>query len=196
MRAAVRSLSVVLVAAFALGVLTSLGQKWLPDELTSFANSAGSWSFVAFLLALGVRARGLAVAAGVLALWALLAGYVVTSELRGFPASTWLVTFWGAAGLFAGPFLGLGAWWARQGTAVQGGLGAGALAGVLVGEGWYGLTVVGDTTAPEYWWVQVAAGALVVGVTTWWHRSATLLGTALAVAAVVAVAFRTVYASI
>lgn len=195
MRLAVRSLSVVLVTGFALGVLTSFGQGLLPDELTSFANSSGSWSAVAFALALGARSRGLAVVAGVLALWALLAGYVVTSELRGFPASTRLVTFWGAAGLLAGPFLGLGAWWTRHGTAVQGGLGAGALAGVLVGEGVYGLTVVGGTTAPEYWWVQVGAGGLVWLATAWWHRSVTTFATALVTGAGVAAAFLALYAS-
>ncbi|WP_081591969.1 DUF6518 family protein [Aeromicrobium massiliense] len=193
MRLAVRSLSVVLVTGFALGVLTSFGQELLPDEVRSFANSSGSWSLVAFLLALRAPRLGVALVGGAFSLWALLAGYVVASELRGFPASSWLVTFWGAAGLVAGPLLGLAAWWSRYGTATQGGLGAGALAGVLVGEGVYGLTVIGDTTAPEYWWGQVGAGVLVWLTVTWWHRSATTFATGLVTAAGVAAAFLALY---
>lgn len=196
MRLVVRSLAVVLVTGFVLGVLTSFGQGLLPDEVSSFANSSGSWSLVAFLLALRAPRLGAALVGGALALWALLAGYLVASELRGFAASSWLVTFWGAAGLVAGPVLGLGAWWSRYGTAVQGGLGAGALAGVLVGEGVYGLTVVGDTTAPEYWWGQVGAGVLVWLVATWWHRSVTTFATALVTGAGVAAAFLALYESV
>jgi hypothetical protein len=192
-RLVVRSLSVVLVTGFALGVLTSFGQKLLPDELSSFANSSGSWSLVAFLLALRAPRPALALVGGALALWGLLAGYIVASELRGFAVSSWLVTFWGAAGLVAGPLLGLAAWWVRNGTAAQAGLGAGALAGVLVGEGAYGLTVVGDTTEPEYWWLQVGAGVVVWLATTWWHRSLTTLTTALVTGAGVAAAFLAVY---
>ncbi len=189
----VRSLSAVLVTGFTLGVLTSFGQKLLPDELASFANSSGSWSLVAFLLALRAPRRGIALVGGALALWALLAGYIVASELRGFPVSTWLVTFWGAAGLLAGPLLGLAAWWSRYGTGAQGGLGSGALAGVLVGEGAYGLTVVGDTTAPEYWWGQVGAGVVVWLVATWWHRSVTTFTTASITGVGVASTFLAVY---
>jgi hypothetical protein len=192
-RLVVRSLAVVLVTGFVLGVLTSFGQRFLPDEVSSFANSSGSWSLVAFLLALRAPRLGVALVGGALALWALLAGYLVASELRGFAASSWLVAFWGAAGLVAGPLLGLAAWWSRYGSAAQGGLGAGALAGVLVGEGVYGLTVVGDTTAPEYWWGQVGVGVLVAVVATWWHRSTTTLATALVTGAGVAAAFLALY---
>jgi hypothetical protein len=45
-------LAVVGAVGLTLGVLTAYAQEWLPDELGSLANSAGSWALVAFLLAL------------------------------------------------------------------------------------------------------------------------------------------------
>ncbi len=196
MRLALRSLSLVLVLGLALGVLTSLGQAHLPDEVRSFANSTGSWTLVAFLLVWPSRSPLQAAVGGVLALWALLAGYVLASELRGFPASSSLVAFWGAAGLLAGPFVGLGAWWAGTGPAVHAGLGAGALAGVLAAEGVYGLTAIGDTTAPEYWWAQIGAGVLALLVVAWWQRSVTTLVTGVVTGLVVGGAFLAVYGTV
>nr|WP_121251134.1 DUF6518 family protein [Nocardioides ferulae] len=44
-------------------------------------------------------------------------------------------------------------------------LGAGALAGVLVADGIYGLTVVDSSTSPVYWTLCLAAGAVLVTAT-------------------------------
>ncbi len=34
------------------------------------------------------------------------------------------------------------------------------MAGVLIGEGVYGLTVIAETTAPAYWWGSIALGVV------------------------------------
>lgn len=44
-------------------------------------------------------------------------------------------------------------------------LGAGALTGVLIADGIYGLTVVSSDTSPVYWTLCLVAGAALVGAT-------------------------------
>ena len=64
----------------------------------------------------------------------------------------------------AGPLLGLGAFWVRFGRDVLAALGVGLISGVLIGEGVYGLRYIADTTYPPYWWGQIGAGLLLLGV--------------------------------
>ena len=72
----------------AIGVITSLGQSALPDEVRSLANSAGAWSLAAFLLCLANRNPRLGLVLGPVALAAMLLGYDVATE-------SWLYgTFW------------------------------------------------------------------------------------------------------
>lgn len=63
-----------------------------------------------------------------------------------------------------GPLLGLGAFWVRLGRDVLAALGVGSISGVLIGEGVYGLLYIADTTYPPYWWGQIGAGLLLLGV--------------------------------
>lgn len=194
-----RSLPAVAVVAVILGALTSVGQTVLPDQARSLANSSGSWVSVAFAAALLVagpprprRSSPAAVAeaalAGAIALWGLLAGYVVTAHLRDYPMSSFYLMFWTVAGALVGPIVGIAAAWVRGAVAWRAGLGAGVVGGVVLGEAAYGLTVVAATTSPVYWVVQAAAGlGLLVVVARRRDRSAT--GAALATAAVVASAF-------
>ena len=37
------------------------------------------------------------------------------------------------------------------------------MSGVLIGEGVYGLRYIADTTYPPYWWVEIVAGAALLG---------------------------------
>ncbi len=74
-------------------------QEWLPAELGSLANSSGSWTLLAFGLALLAPTRAAAAATGALVLAALLAGYVVGAAIRGDTSSTRLIVFWGLAAL-------------------------------------------------------------------------------------------------
>ena len=143
------------------GSLTSFAQGFLPHVLSPLANSSGSWSLVAFLLALLCPRRGFAVAVGVLSLFAMVAGYDAASVLRGFPISLGSSLFWIVAAVVVGPFLGWGGHelGARSRIAP---LAVGAMSGVLVGEGVYGLTVIADSTPAGYWAGSIAAGLLLL----------------------------------
>ncbi len=143
-------------------MLTAYGQGWLPEDAGSLANSSGSWVLAAFLVALLGTRLWTSVACGFITLLMLLAGYVVANELRDIAtgSSTWL--FWGTAAVIVGPLLGLAAYWVRFGRAELAAIGAGAVSGVLIGEGVYGLRYISDTTYPPYWWGQIAAGLILL----------------------------------
>lgn len=156
--AAVR-VAIVVVAAFGLGAATSFGQLLLPPEFAPLANSASGWAMPTALLVFVVaRGYGEAAIGGALAFVALTIGYAVASGWRGivFDPVTWAVI-----GLLTGPVVGTAAHAVRR-PVRPAAIGAGVLAGILVGEGVYGLTVVADTTSPVYWWIAIALGAALV----------------------------------
>jgi hypothetical protein len=185
---------IVGLLALALGVLTAYAQGWLPLETASLANSSGSWALVAFLLALLAPGAFSAAACGVVALAALLAGYVVGAGIRGYASGTGLIVFWGLAAVLVGPFLGLGARWVRSGRRTLAALGVGGMSGVLVGEGIYGLAYVADTTYPPYWWGEIAVGlALLCAIAALRLRRPRPIVLAAASSAAVAAAFIAVY---
>ncbi|GAB3208629.1 hypothetical protein GCM10027294_19870 [Marinactinospora endophytica] len=191
--ASIAALALTVVGGVAIGVLTSFGQGWLPSALNSLANSAGSWSVAALLLALLAPRRWAAVVAGVLALAAMMAGYDLASVLRGFSVSAGVTLFWVTAAVVVGPFLGLTAHALRFRTAFAP-YGVGLLSGVLVGEGAYGLLYILATTSGVYWAGSIAAGsALLAWGCVWRFRDARSILAAVAVAAVTAVAFVVVY---
>lgn len=176
------------------GGLTAFGQGWLPESVGSLANSVGTWALAAFLLALLAPTGRSAALAGCCALACMLAGYVVANQLRGYPSSSGLLVFWGAAALAAGPLLGLGACWLRWRRGAWAALGAGGLSGLLVGEGVYGLRYVAETTSPPYWWGELVVGVLALVVLSAWRlRHWRTVRIATVVAAAVAVAFVLLY---
>jgi len=165
--AGARSVLVLLAGAcaagLALGALTAYGQEWLPPELGSLANSSGSWCLVAFGLALIAGSPRIAALCGALTLGTLLAGYVLGASTRGDPSSSSLILFWGAAAILLGPLIGLAAHAVRYGPATWAALGTGAMSGLLIGEGIYGLTYIADTTYPPYWWGELIVGLGLLG---------------------------------
>lgn len=126
-------------------------------------NSSGSWALVAFGLALLAADIRVAAASGSLTLLTLLGGYVLGSGIRGYPSGAAMIVFWVAAALLAGPLLGFGAYWVKIESGPRAALGIGAMSGVLVGEGVYGLAYIADTTFPPYWW-----GEILVGLSCCW----------------------------
>ena len=187
-------LATVGVAGTMLGVLTAYGQSWLPEEVGSLANSSGSWALVAFGLALLARGPRTAAACGALALATLLAGYILGSEVRGFPSSARTMAFWAVAAVLAGPLLGVSSHWVRTRRPTWAALGVGAMSGVLVGEGVFGLIFVAATTSPPYWWGQVGVGiGLLVFVAGSRLRDSRERALAVATTVAVAVAFVVVY---
>ena len=157
-RSPARVALLVASVSFFLGVLTAYAQGWLPEQIGSLANSSGSWALVAFLLAMLAITPVAGSVAGALSLVALLGGYVVGAGLRDFPSSTSLIVFWGVAALLVGPLLGLGGYWVKDRPGPLAAIGVGAMSGVLIGEGAYGLAFIADTTYPPYWWGSIGVG--------------------------------------
>jgi hypothetical protein len=181
-------------AALLIGVLTAYSQAWVPEELGSLANSVGPWALVGFSLALLAQRRSVAVMTGGLALLMLLVGYVIGAALSDSSSSRSLIVFWGLAALAAGPVLGLCAHWVRSRERMLDAVGIGAVAGVLVGEGIYGLTVISETTYPPYWRAEIAAGvALLVLVSAARIRSPRALAVGLVTAVIAAGSFVVIY---
>ncbi|MEO5709068.1 MAG: DUF6518 family protein [Nocardioidaceae bacterium] len=90
-------------------------------------------------------------------------GYVLGAHLADHPSGRSLLLFWGLASIVVGPLLGIGAHWLRSGAPVRAALGVGGMAGILVGEGIYGLTTVAATTSSTYWSLEIAAGVFLLG---------------------------------
>lgn len=158
-----RAVGVPLVGAviigLAAGVLTSYAQLWLPEGFSSLANSAASWCVVAGLVALLLaRSAAVGAVAGTIALLGMDVGYGVGSELRGYTFGTEAALFWAVAALVVGPIVGAGVLWLRQDHPRLAPLAAALLAGVVVGEGAYGLLVVAESTTPAFWVGQIVVG--------------------------------------
>jgi hypothetical protein len=174
------------LAAFAVAVglvvggLTAYAQGWLSDDVGSLANSAGPWALAAFAVALTAGSTTQAAASGWLVLTSCEVGYAICTELRGDSNSTRTVMFWLCAALIAGPLLGIAAQWARTDRAEQRGLGIGVIAGVLCGEGVYGLTTVSETTSNAYWTIEIVIGLALLAAATWRWRSILTLAAAAA----------------
>lgn len=154
---------VVVTASLVLGGLTSWAQGVLPDALASLANSVSGWTLLTALLVAAVR-PSLAAGAllGVVSFVCLVLGYTIASQLRGLAYDPVL---WSAVGVVAGPFVGAAAAAVVGHHALRAALGAGALAGVLIADATYGLTVVAASTSAVYWTLCLALGVALVVVT-------------------------------
>lgn len=155
-RSALLAVAVCLGGALVLGGLTSLGQQYLPPWINSFANSAGGWAMLTFLLVWLARARPLlAGILGIVAFEALNEGYGLVSGWRGNFYSAPFSSIWTLAGLAAGPVLGVAASLTRYGTPPWRLFGVTPLSAVLLGDGVWGLLRVSATTSPVYWSLEI-----------------------------------------
>ncbi len=192
-----RALALLLpiVVGGAVGALTAYAQGWLGDGLSSLANSAGPWSLAAFAVARRRRLLVSGATAAAVTLWCCELGYALATIVRGGSNATSTVLFWLAAGLLAGPALGVAAVWSRRGGVLSA-IGFAVLAGVFVGEAAYGWSSVADTTDWRYWAVELVVGlalAVYAGARELSARHvAAAAGTTTIVAAVVLAAARLV----
>lgn len=189
----IRILLVALAAGLAIGIATSVAQGSLPEWLAPLANSSGSWCLCAFALALLERGPRRAALVGFASLVAMLAGYALATELRGYPVATSMFVRWGAAAVIAGPALGIGAAWLRGRDPLRAAAGVAPIAGILVGEGLYGLTVVAATTSVGYWVGELVLGLLLVVLAAIRLRTLRAIAVMLALSAVATVVFYLVY---
>jgi hypothetical protein len=161
--ALLRSTVLLVTASLALGVLTSWAQDLLPAAWASLANSPSGWTIATALVVALTRPdirRGAFF--GAVGFVCLVAGYTLASHLRGLPYDP---ARWSLIGLVAGPFVGAAAAAVVSRRPRLVALGSGFLAGVLVADGIYGLTVLSDTTSPVYWTAALPAGLSLVAVT-------------------------------
>lgn len=156
---------IVLLGALLIGGLTSIAQQYLPDWLRSLSNSAGGWTMFSFLLVWLSRARPLLGAfLGIVAFQALNEGYGVVSLWRGFFYSEPFASNWTLIGLAAGPILGVAAALTRHGNPFWRALGVTPLSAVLLGEGFYGLQFIADTTSPVYWTLEIVLAVVFIAI--------------------------------
>ncbi|RRO20545.1 hypothetical protein EIL87_01260 [Saccharopolyspora rhizosphaerae] len=193
-RGATGPVVLAVAAGLAAGAATSVAQGVLPEQVASLANSSGSWCLLAFLLALTAPSAPAGAVCGFASLACMLAGYVLTAWLHGYPSSTGMVVFWSAAALLAGPVLGVGAQWLLRKPGPHAALGISSLCGVLIGEAAYGLLVVAESTEPRYWWSEGVFGVvLLVAAAVWKLRGLGVILQAVLVTAAVASAFPVMY---
>ncbi len=193
--ARVRGFALGALAGLAIGIATSIGQGTLPPVVASLANSSGSWSLAAFVVALALadgRPRNGAVL-GFIAFATMLVGYVLATSLRGFPTSTSTVVFWTAAALVVGPVLGVGADWVTGDDRRRIAVGITPIAGILIGEGIYGLTRIADSTDPRYWIAQIVVGVVCLLSVAIRVRSATWIAVSIGLTMAVAAGFYAAY---
>ncbi|HEX5917153.1 MAG TPA: DUF6518 family protein [Nocardioides sp.] len=150
----------VAVVSLVLGAVTSWAQGFLPDAWAPLANSPSGWAALTAVVVMAFRPtlRWGAVL-GAVSFFCLVLGYTFASELRGLAYDP---TLWGAIGLVTGPVIGAAAAGAASTRSIPVALGSGVLAGVLVADGIYGLTVVAATTSPVYWTTVLVLGLVVV----------------------------------
>lgn len=155
--------AVIAVASFLVGAVTLFAQGFLPDALTSFANSASGWTLVTVLLLACLPVRPVVAAVlGATSFVLLTLGYAAAAPLRDLYYDP---TMFVLVGVVVGPFVGIATAWLRSERPWQAALGTALLAGIGVGEAVYGLTVVAETTSPVYWVLIGAAGlVLLIGM--------------------------------
>jgi len=159
LRSGITATAVVLVMGLVVGGLTSPAQGALPDELRSFANSAGGWSMLAFLgVWLSRASPPLGAVLGAVSFVAMVEAYGVVSLWRGDFLADPLSSTWIPVGLVAGPVIGLGASLVRHGSRGWAIAAVAGLALILAAEGVYGLALLGATTSPVYWTIELVAG--------------------------------------
>jgi hypothetical protein len=147
----------VLVAGFALGFLTLLGQKWLHGAWLAVVNSGAVWLLPAFVTGSLMRTDAAAAAAGAALLVAAVVGYYAPVPLvvEGAAASSHSVAIWIATALVGGPVYGLAGRWWRRGRTWRTWVALGLLGGAFVAEGASRLHAGNDGPAG---WTMVAIG--------------------------------------
>ncbi|MGC4175464.1 DUF6518 family protein [Demequina sp.] len=162
--------ALALALAFAAGVAMSFGQTYTPHALSPFFNSAAPVVAVAGFVAFTARRWWLSALIGAFAGPAVMAGYYVTSELRGFPGSASYIALWSTAGVIVGAAMGLGVWALRFSSSTPlKAAGASLWPGVAVGEAAFGLTANAETTPGGYWWAQAVLGVAALAAIAWYH---------------------------
>lgn len=149
----------------------------LPGPWGTLANTSALWGLVPFfaVVALRPRARHSAVA-GAICLAAMVAVWVFLAPAPPTPREVFL---WGVVGVVAGALCGLAGGLVRRSEPLFRRSAAAAIGGVVLGEGLYGILLIGG---PQ-WWLEAAVG---VALALAWGPAARDRAVALAGAVLVA----------
>ncbi len=116
----------------AVGVLTSLLQKYLDYPWLALVNAASPWLTTAFVAGALQSRLSIAVVVGVAATMMQVVAYYVTADLRGFGVSMTYVVVWTVCAVVGGPIFGAaGHAWRRAAPA---GVGAALLVAAYASE--------------------------------------------------------------
>jgi len=141
--------SVVFVCAVSglAGALTPIGERHLPESVSSMANSSGSWTLIAFVAIYlsGLRSWGAAVM-GAMSFLVMNAAFDVVFGRYGVEYPHRDLLFWCFIAVAVGPIVGLSAAWLRGGSPALRAVGAAAPSAVLIGEGVYMLVQLPGTS--------------------------------------------------
>ena len=187
--------AVVVLASFTIGMVTFFAQGFLPDALTSFANSASGWTVVTVLLLAWARvSTPLAAALGAVSFVLLTVGYSASAHLQGLFYDP---TVFVVVGVVVGPFVGVATSWLRADSEWRTAAGTALLTGIGLGEAVFGLTTVATTTSPVYWaLIAVVALGLLVAMLIRRIRSTLARGATVVGAAAVTGAFLAAYSAL
>lgn len=102
-----------LALGIAVGVLTSLLQKYLDHPWLALVNAASPWLTTAFVAGALQSRLPTAALVGMAATLLQVAGYYVTADLRGFGVSSTYVVVWSLCAVLGGPVFGAAGhvWW-------------------------------------------------------------------------------------
>lgn len=155
-----RDVLVLALAGLTVGGLTSFGQQVLPDGVAPLANSATPWvAAVGVVLALRAPPLPRAAVLGAIGLVAVNCGYGIVSTARGHFYDP---TSWNVIGAIVGPLVGTAVVLLGSPSWRLAGAAAGALAAIPLGEGLFGLLVVGRTEYTTYWVAQCVLAVLLL----------------------------------
>jgi hypothetical protein len=168
---AVSRLALAIVVGLLAGSITEGLVLRITYSLLPLTNTAAPWVLIAFALALTARQLDEALVLAVVTLLGLVLGFYLAQATRGWEVSRHQVAFWLVASFVAGPLIGLAADRLRRGVPILGGVGAGILGGIVVGEAAYGIRKLTYSSPHPYWRVQIVVGVvLTVGLTLWCCR--------------------------
>lgn len=146
----------------AVGILTSVGQGYLPLTLNPLVNSASAWLVAPFVIGVIMPTWRTAAFTGLVACLTQLVGYYVTANVRGFPAGDGIVLFWTVCGLVGGPVFGAAGHLWRAGPTWLRGLGGVTLPSAFFAEGlWIYLVELHSPPRTALW--------LAIGIALTWR---------------------------
>ena len=134
----VKKYILAIILGLVVGVLTLIGQKYLPINLNFLANSGSVWLIPAFLLSYFEKGnRWQSVAAAIICLLGCVYGYYIFEAVLNHHAFMFVggTLLWSVVALFAGAVFGLGAFFANQENSKLKYFGLNLLPAVFTAEG-------------------------------------------------------------